>query len=144
VAALASGGFEIESGMWRSSRDNLLEPGDTRAEFKKSLETLASAMGHRPTYVAEPCGRFSLMAVAVTKGLHLRRVVFVRLIKVSTDDTSAIGKIPSGGIVEVWALAGASPRAVVEAVRALWQSALQQGLRPLTVAQIDRSVAANV
>jgi hypothetical protein len=63
---------------------------------------------------------------------------------VTTDDTSAIGKIPSGGIVEVWALAGASPRAVVEAVRSLWQSALQQGLRPLTVAQIDRSAAGNV
>ena len=61
--------------------------------------------------------------------------------KVSGDGASAIGAIPSGGIVEVWVLAGASPQAVADAVRSLWLTAIRQGLRPLTVAQIDGSAA---
>jgi UDP-N-acetylglucosamine:LPS N-acetylglucosamine transferase len=139
VAALSGGGFEVEMGMWRSCRDNVWEPGDTRAEFTRSMQTVTSAVGRRPTYVAEPCGRFSLTAVAVTKGLHLRRVVFVRRIKVTDDGASSIGTIPSGGIVEIWAVPGASAPAVAMALRSLWIAVLRQGLRPVTVAQIDGS-----
>jgi peptidoglycan/xylan/chitin deacetylase (PgdA/CDA1 family) len=141
ISELSSQGFEIESGMWRSSRDSFLEPGDTRAEFMRSVQALTSATGHRPKYVAEPCGRFSLFAVAATRGLHLRRVVFVQHVKVSVDGVSSIGTIPSGGIIEVWALAGASPRAVAAAVRTLWLLATHQALHPMTVAEIDGSVA---
>jgi len=79
--------------------------------------------------------------VAATKGLHLRRVVFVQHVKVSSEGVSSIGRVSSGGIVEVWVLAGASPVRVAEAVRALWLSAMRQGLDPLTVAQIDGTVA---
>ena len=141
VSQLSQHGFEIETGMWRSNRDSMLEPGDTRAEFMRSVQALAFATGRRPKYVAEPCGRFSLFAVAATKGLHLRRVVFVQHVKVSGEAVSSIGRVSSGGIVEVWVLAGASPERVAEAVRALWLSAMRQGLSPLTVAQIDGTVA---
>ena len=141
VSQLSQQGFEIETGMWRSNRDSMLEPGDTRAEFMRSVQALAFATGRRPKYVAEPCGRFSLFAVAATKGLHLRRVVFVQHVKVSGEAVSSIGRVSSGGIVEVWVLAGASPERVAEAVRALWVSAMRQGLNPLTVAQIDGTVA---
>jgi UDP-N-acetylglucosamine:LPS N-acetylglucosamine transferase/peptidoglycan/xylan/chitin deacetylase (PgdA/CDA1 family) len=137
VAALSSQGFEVEMGMWRSCRDNLWEPGDTRAEFTRSMQTVAFAVGRRPKYVAEPCGRFSLTAVAITKGLHLRRVVFVRRIKVTEGGISSIGTIPPGGIVEIWAVPGAPPQTLAQALRSLWMAAVRQGLHPVTVAQID-------
>src|SRR5439155_8666963 len=129
--------------MWRSCRDNLLQPGDTHAEFARSLATVAWAAGRRPRYVAEACGRFSLLAVAVTKGLHLRRVVFVKHVKVSANGTSRIGRIPSGGIVEIRALSGAAPQAVADALRSLWLAAIDQGLHPVTVAQIDGTAEAS-
>ena len=63
--------------------------------------------------------------------------MFVKHIKVTSAGVSSIGAIPSGGFIEIWALPGASPQSVADALRSTWMAAIHQGLRPVTVAQID-------
>jgi antitoxin (DNA-binding transcriptional repressor) of toxin-antitoxin stability system len=137
ASELPTGAIEFETGMWQACRDNVLEPGDTRREFARSVAAVASAVQRVPRYVAEPCGGFSLGAVAVTGHLQLRRVVFARRVVVSRESTSILREVPSGGIIEVLILPGTSLSQAIDAIRMVATIARREGLRLETVAQID-------
>lgn len=100
LARLARKDFEIEAGTWDAQRDSTVKLAGTRAEFADTVDALRREVGLEPAYVAEPCGRFSLLAVAVTRDLHLRRVVFSQRLTVSRRAFEPPSIVP-GHIVEL-------------------------------------------
>jgi UDP-N-acetylglucosamine:LPS N-acetylglucosamine transferase len=136
LARLARQGFEIEAGTWDAQRDSTVKLGRTRAEFADTVGALRE-VGLEPAYVAEPCGRFSLVAVAATRDLHLRRVVFGQRLTLSERPFEPPSIVP-GHIIELLVAPTASPPAAAAAVHAVAAAVRQQGLRALTLAEMDR------
>jgi pimeloyl-ACP methyl ester carboxylesterase len=101
------------------------------------VEALRREVRLAPAYVAEPCGRFSLLAVAVTSGLHVRRVVFGQRLPVSKRAFEPPSMVP-GGIIELLVTSTASPLDAAQAMHAVAAALRWQGLRTLTLAQMDR------
>lgn len=137
LARLARQGFEVEAGTWEAQCDSSVEVGRTRAEFTDTVEALRRGVRLAPAYVAEPCGRFSLLAVAVTSGLHVRRVVFGQRLPVSKRAFEPPSMVP-GRIIELLVTPTASPLDAARAVHAVAAALRWQGLRTLTLAQMDR------
>jgi UDP-N-acetylglucosamine:LPS N-acetylglucosamine transferase len=136
LARLAAHGFEIEAGTWRAQRDSTVKPGSTRSEFERTVWALRDA--HlRPAYVAEPCGRFSLLGVVATRFLDVRRVVFGQRLIVARRPLPP-PSIAAGRIVALLVTPSASPADAAAAVDAVAAAVRQQGLRALTLAQVDQ------
>jgi UDP-N-acetylglucosamine:LPS N-acetylglucosamine transferase len=138
LATLAAHGFEIEAGTWRAQRDATVKPGSTRAEFERTVWALRQAR-LRPAYVAEPCGRFSLLAVAVTRSLHVRRVVFGQRLTVARGRRLPPPAMAAGRIVALLVTRSALPADAAAAVDAVAAAVGRRGLRALTLAQLDRA-----
>src|SRR6266536_787969 len=137
LARLARQGFEVEAGTWEAQCDSTVELGHTRAEFADTVGALRLQVGLEPVYVAEPCGRFSLLAVAATRDLHIRRVVFGQRLTVSKRPFEPPSIVP-GQIVELLVAPTASPADAAGAVHAVAAALRRQGLQALTLAQMDR------
>jgi len=136
VPSLVRHGVEVEPGLWRGCRDDQLRPADTRSEFARSVDTVASLTGKPPQYVAEPCGRFSLVAVMITNNLHIRRVIFAGTVMVD-DQVASLPAIRPGGILEIRVGTEARPEDVGQTLLALSSAVRAQGLQLATVATID-------
>ena len=139
LATLARQGFEVEAGTWEAQRDPTIAPGSTRSEFGRTVSALQDQARLQPAYVAEPCGRFSLLAVAVTGRLHVRRVVFGQRLTVSGRRPFPPPAITPGRIVALLVTPSASPTDAAGAVDAVAAATRQQGLRVLTLAQVDQT-----
>src|SRR6266567_3045713 len=137
LARLARQGFEVEAGTWEAQCDSTVELDHTRAEFADTVGALRLQAGLEPVYVAEPCGRFSLLAVAATRDLHIRRVVFGQRLTVSKRPFEPPSIVP-GQIVELLVAPTASPADAAGAVHAVAAALRRQGLQALTLAQMDR------
>lgn len=138
LARLARQGFEVEAGTWEAQHDSTVDLGRTRAEFADTVGALRREVGLEPGYVAEPCGRFSLLAVAVTRDLHVRRVVFGQRLTVLKQPFEP-PSIVAGHIVELLVTPTASPADAAGAVHAVAAALRRQGLRARTLAEMDRS-----
>jgi len=137
LARLARQGFEVEAGTWEAQRDSTVDLGRTRAEFTDTVGALRREVDLKPVYVAEPCGRFSLLAVAVTRDLHVRRVVFGQRLPVSNRPFELPSIVP-GHIVELLVTPTASPADAAGAVHAVAAALHREGLRARTLAEMDR------
>jgi UDP-N-acetylglucosamine:LPS N-acetylglucosamine transferase len=133
---LAGNGFEVEAGTWSTSGRWSIEVGDLRAQLAQTIAMIYSATGVRPTYFANPGGRVSLLAVAVTDQLRLRRVVFEQAFPVGTKPTTVMSVKP-GAIVELRVPSSATPEGAVAALQLLAEGAAVQGLTLVTVVAID-------
>ena len=136
VAQLAKDGFEIESGTWSVWKDQAFRPGAVRHEFDNGVKAVALASGRRPTYVAEPGGRFGLFAIEATGDLNVRRVVFGQRYVVSRRP-GTIPELRSGTILELQIRPEATPATAAAAVHAIATELREDSLRALTVAAID-------
>jgi len=139
LARLARQGFEVEAGTWRAQRDPTIAPGSIRAEFDRTVVALRHQARLQPSYIAEPCGRFSLLAVAVTRSLHVRRVVFGERLIVSGRRPFPNPVLTPGRIVALLLTPTASPADATAALDAVAAAAHQRGLHVVTLAQMDRS-----
>jgi len=128
----------VEAGTWRAGRDDQLRPGRVYAEFSRTLDAVTRADRHRPRYVAEPDGQFSLVAVATTGDLHLRRVVFGWRTTVPPR-VDSLPPLAPGQIVELLVLPTASAVQVQATVLTVAAAARGRGLRLATVDAIDRA-----
>jgi UDP-N-acetylglucosamine:LPS N-acetylglucosamine transferase len=133
---LAGNGFEVEAGTWSTSGRWSIEVGDLRAQLAQTVAAIHSATGVRPAYFANPGGRVSLLAVAVTDQLRLRRVVFEQAFPVGTKPTT-VPSVKPGAIVELRVWSSATPEGAVAALQLLAEGAAVQGLTLVTVVAID-------
>jgi hypothetical protein len=136
LRALLRAGNEVESGTWQAWRDGSFEIGDVSAEFSRSLSAMRDAIGTTPRYVAEPGGRFSLLAVMMLAHSHVRRVIFGQRIVVG-DKAPAVPTIGASRIVELLVLPQATPSSVAAVITEIAHTIRVEGLRAETVAQID-------
>ncbi len=138
VRRVAGDGFEVEAGTWSTLSRWSIEVGDLRAELTQTIAAIRAATGRTPTYIANPGGRFSLLAVAVTDQLSLRRVVFRQVVQAGANPPT-VSSVTPNAIVEVRVSSSASPESAASALTAVAMSARGLGLELVSVAQIDRT-----
>lgn len=137
---LSANGFEVEAGTWSTLGRWSLEEGDLRAQLAQTIAAIRSSTGVSPTYFANPGGHLSLLAVAVTDQLHLRRVVFGQVVPVGVGPPT-VTSVRSGSIVEVRISSSASPSIAAASLGAVAAKARSAGIALVTVSGIDGSSA---
>jgi len=134
---LVKEGFEVEASTWHRWSDRLAPPWAMGSDYRKSRDALRRATGVNASYVAQPCGRFSLPSLVATNHLHLRRVVFAQQVALTSEGEGKIPDLRSGAIVALVVRRGASIDALLKALDDVAGQARSDSLRMVTIAVID-------
>ncbi len=138
VRQLAANGFQVEAGTWSTLDRWSFELGDLRSELTRTIDAISAETGVVPRYFANPGGRLSLLSVAVTDQLHLRRVVFRQWVTMGARPTTIPLSVTPGAILELRTSSSTSPAGAASILASVATKARAAGLTLVSVGAIDQ------